>query len=191
MSTLTIPQWDRQGLLPPVDPVDPISPDRSPYQASLLDMVLRFATTPERCVVLRGFLAYRAALHRVGLVDGFQWINGSFTEHVETIEHRAPKDIDVVTFFKAHADFMPTDDQMHLLDPHVAKTRFLVDGYFVELDHESPESLVEHSIYWYGLWSHRRNMVWKGYLQIDLCPGQDRDAQDHLNRLERQRGHHE
>ena len=133
MSTLTIPQWDRQGLLPPVDPVDPISPDRSPYQASLLDMVLRFATTPERCVVLRGFLAYRAALHRVGLVD----------------------------------------------------------GYFVELDHESPESLVEHSIYWYGLWSHRRNMVWKGYLQIDLCPAEDRDAQDHLNRLERQRGHHE
>lgn len=62
----------------------------------------------------------------------------------------------------------------------------LVDGYFVELDHESPETLVEHSAYWYSMWSHTRNMAWKGYLQIDLSPAGDSNVQERLNLLERQ-----
>ena len=186
MSTVAIPQWNIRGFLPPIDPVDPVSAERSPYHVTLLDMILRFATSPDRCRVLKGFLAYRAALHNAGLIEGFQWINGSFTEQVETIEHRSPNDIDVVTFVKTPDNFIPTDDLMELFDLDTAKKRFLVDSYFVELDHEPPETLVEHSTYWYSVWSHRRNMAWKGYLQIDLGPAEDSNAQERLHLLESQ-----
>jgi len=186
MLTVAIPQWDIQGLLPPIDPVDPVSAERSTCQVSLLDLVLRFATSPDRCKVLKGFLAYRAVLHLAGLTEGFQWINGSFTEHVETLEHRSPNDIDVVTFLKTPDDFLLTDDQLDLLEPDAAKKRFLVDSYFVEINRESPDALIERSIYWYGVWSHRRNMVWKGYLRIDLDPTEDGNAQRRLDLLESQ-----
>ncbi len=185
MSTVAIPQWNIQGFLPPIDSIDPVSAERSAYHVTLLDMILRFATSPDRCRVLRGFLTYRAALHHAGLTEGFQWINGSFTEQVETLEHRSPNDIDIVTFVKTPNDFTSTGDQMELFDLDTAK-RFLVDSYFVELDHESPETLVEHSTYWYSMWSHRRNMAWKGYLRIDLGPVEDNDAQERLNLLESQ-----
>lgn len=98
MTTVAIPEWNTLGLLPPTDPADPTSAERSPYPVALLDVILRFAISPERCKVLKGFLDYRAALHGMGLVSGFQWLDGSFTEQVETLERRPPKDIDVVTF---------------------------------------------------------------------------------------------
>jgi hypothetical protein len=64
-----------------------------------MDLVTRFATTPERQAIIAGLLAYRHALHATGLVRGFQWLDGSFAEHVEVIEQRPPNDIDVVTFY--------------------------------------------------------------------------------------------
>lgn len=72
------------------------------------------------------------------------------------------------------------------MTPGIAKTRFHVDGYFVELDLEPQQSLIERSTYWYSMWSHRRNMVWKGYLQIDLSPVEDNNAQKKLDLLQRQ-----
>ncbi|HNO14481.1 MAG TPA: hypothetical protein PKM96_09835, partial [Accumulibacter sp.] len=41
--------------------------------------------------------------------------------------------------------------------------------------------LVERSAYWYSMWSHRRNQVWKGYLEVDLNPAHDQQATDYLN----------
>ncbi|WP_414651656.1 DUF6932 family protein [Hafnia paralvei] len=34
----------------------------------------------------------------MGLAEGFQWVDGSFTENIELIERRTPNDVDVVTF---------------------------------------------------------------------------------------------
>ena len=186
MTTVAIPEWSTLGLLPPTDPADPSSVERSPYPVALLDVVLRFATSPERCKVLKGFLDYRAALHGMGLVSGFQWLDGSFTEQVETLERRPPKDIDVVTFVHTPDDFDPSDEQIGVLDHDAAKARFLVDSYFVEINQEPPEVLVERSAYWYSMWSHRRNQAWKGYLQIDLNPEHDADAREHLTLLDAQ-----
>lgn len=39
-----------------------------------------------------------------------------------------------------------------------------------------PEQLTERSVYWYSLWSHRRNDLWKGFAQIDLAPVEDATA---------------
>jgi len=66
MTTVTIPAWNAQGLLPPIDS-DSVSPRRSPYTVSLKDLVMRFATSPERRAVLQVFLGYRHALHKMSL----------------------------------------------------------------------------------------------------------------------------
>ena len=186
MTTVAIPEWNTFGLLPPIDLADPTSAKRSPYPVTLLDVVLRFATSPERCEVLNGFLDYRAALHGMGLVSGFQWLNGSFTEHVETLERRPPKDIDVVTFVHTPNNFTLSDEKIAVLDHDAAKARFLVDSYFVEINQLPAEAIVQQSAYWYSMWSHRRNQAWKGYLQIDLNPDQDADARERLTLLDGQ-----
>ncbi len=149
----------------------------------MIDFVDQFSTSPERRTVLQGFLRYRAALHVAGLINGFQWLNGSFLENVETLEGRAPRDLDVVTFYRLPAGQSQQDVQ--LLAPHLfpinrtaqeqLKATFHVDAYLVHLG-MIPERLVERSAYWYGLWSHRRNQLWKGYVQINLAPTEDAAA---------------
>lgn len=186
MTTVAIPEWNTLGLIPPIDPADPTCVERSPYPVALLDVILRFATSPERRKVLTGFLDYRAALHGMGLVSGFQWLDGSFTEQVEILERRPPQDIDVVTFVHTPDDFAPSDAQIEMLDHDTAKKCFLVDSYFIELNQLLPEAIVERSAYWYSMWSHRRNQAWKGYLQIDLNPAYDADARARLAQIDSQ-----
>lgn len=183
MTIVSIPEWNTVGLLPTINQANPISPERSPYNVALLDVIMRFATSPERRQVLLGFLDYRAALHGMGLVNGFQWLDGSFTEQVETLERRPPRDIDVVTFLHTPDDFAPSDAQLEILDHDTAKASFLVDSYIVELNFLPLEAIVQQSAYWYSMWSHRRNQAWKGYLQIDLNPAYDADARARLNQL--------
>ena len=109
MTTVSIPAWNEMGLLPPIDPELPTSPQRSPYSVTLLDVVMRFSTSAERRKVLRGFLDYRAGLHKMGFCNGFQWLDGSFLEDVEILERRPPKDIDVVSFLRAPENPIPPD----------------------------------------------------------------------------------
>src|SRR5262249_55533228 len=143
-----------------------------------------FATSPERRAILQGLLDFRAALHRMGLVGGFQWLDGSFMEHVELLEKRAPRDIDVVTFLDAlPATFAPTAPDDPGLSHAPAKARFKVDSYLVELDATPPRDLTLLSAYWYSVWSHRRTAEWKGFLQIDLAPHEDATAQVWLSAL--------
>lgn len=168
-------------MLPPNDPLNPTGSDRSPYPVPLLDVVMRFATSPDRRVILHGLLDFRAALHRMGLVSGFQWLDGSFLEHVELLEKRPPRDIDVVTFLDAPAAFAPAPPDNDALRRAPAKARFKVDSYFVELAATPPRDLTLLSAYWYSVWSHRRTAEWKGFLQIDMAPHEDGPAQAWLN----------
>lgn len=196
--TVPIPTWNPEGLIPPVDASNPVSSNRSPYRVSLPDLVLRFSTTPERISILGGFLDYRAALHAAGVIEGFQWIDGSFTEEIERIGSRAPNDMDLVTFFKLP---LGVADQSALVprDPSIfpaghttgatklaLKTRFRVDAYLVPIPSQAAhlsriDRVVERSCYWYGMWSHQRNTQrWKGYLEIDLDPADDAQARSLL-----------
>jgi hypothetical protein len=77
MTTVRIPDWNPQGLLPPNDSVDPTSAERSPYTVALTDFVLHFGTTKERQTILQGLLGFRAVLHAAGLNNGFQWVDGN------------------------------------------------------------------------------------------------------------------
>ncbi len=178
MTTVAIPAWNPQGLLPPIDSELPTSIQRSPYPVTLLDVVMRFSSSPERRSVLTGFLDYRVALHQIGITEGFQWLDGSFLEDIETLERRAPRDMDVVTFMHTPAHFADAD--LATLDRDNAKTQFRVDAYIVELDEMPPGGLVNMSAYWYSMWSHRRNQSWKGFLRIDLAASEDAQARQWL-----------
>ena len=184
--TVPIPNWNSRGVLPPVNSADPISSDQSPYRVSLIDFVLRFGNTEPRQQIVTGFLNFRSALQAIDLVNGFQWIDGSFVENIEMIEGRAPRDIDVVTFFH-----MPDGENQEtllqatprLFDPPATKEDYRVDAYFVQLNTDMPEPLVGQSAYWNRLWSRRRNGQRKGYVQIDLSPADDQEAKSKLDSM--------
>lgn len=175
-----IPGFTVNGYLPPFVGSSPADQGgRAPFAVTIVDVIDRYATSPERLLILDGLLRYREALHRIGLVSGFQWIDGSFSEAIEIIEGRPPNDVDVVTFF--HRPASATSDsawqvfQQHnqtaldtLFSPSLAKHHFKCDAYPVELD-MGPMSLVSFTHYWFGLFSHRRqSFEWKGLIEVPL-----------------------
>ncbi|HET6878920.1 MAG TPA: hypothetical protein VFI31_02120 [Pirellulales bacterium] len=187
MSRVAIPSWTATGILPPIDATQPASPERSPYLVSLSELVLRFNTSPQRHAILDGLLRYRGGLHAVGLTQGFQWLDGSFLEHVEMLEDRAPNDLDLVTFFHLPAGTTQLEIQARNPDlfPRTKDERlafkivYNIDAYLVDLATPS-ERLIERGTYWYSMWSHRRDARWKGYLAIDLASDEDGTAAGYL-----------
>ncbi|MBF0136002.1 MAG: hypothetical protein HQL65_07160 [Magnetococcales bacterium] len=184
MTRVAIPHWNIAGVIPPVNSARGNSSDRSPYPVSLLDLVERFSTSPERMKILDGLLRCRAALHGLGLTQGFQWLNGSFLEHVEKLEKRSPRDIDVVTFYH----LPPGETQRSLIEKNAtlfdlqqSKNIYFVDHYLQQMRSDQLERLVTKSVYWYSMWSHRRDKSWKGYLQINLAPDEDAAARTGLD----------
>ena len=171
-----IPDWNAFGVLPPILPGDDETsfPGRSPYSASLLDLVDRFSTNDSRTACLRGFFDYRSSLHDFGIVEGFQWVDGSFVEDVEGREGRPPGDIDVVTFYKS-VDHDP-DEYGHLFDNWKIRSEHHVDAYGVSLDRPMDAHTVKLISYWYSVWSHRRDHLWKGFVEVSLNPDEDRSA---------------
>ncbi len=148
---------------------------RSPYDATPAELVARFSTSAPRREILRGYLEYRAELRAIGFGDGFQWLDGSFVEDVESTRGRPPMDLDVVTFYRRPAG-SPSDGSWEaerwgtardLFYPPATKARFRCDGYFVSL---SDPEVVDVTAYWYGLFSHSRNLgTWKGMVRVALA----------------------
>lgn len=174
-----IPDWNAEGVLPPINDQNPTGFDRAPYEVTLPQVVDRFATSVERCDIFEGYLAHRAELHKMGIQSGFQWLDGSFTEDIEMLEHRSPGDIDVVAFFPVDDALINSlgNDEINLLggDRDMLKRDYKIDFYVQSLA-DPAESLVAMTTYWYSMWSHRRTGQWKGFLKVDLSPSQDADA---------------
>lgn len=175
-----IPLWSGAGVLPPIRPgASGHSPDRSPYVVDLVEYVDHFATSPERIGILDGLLRFRADLHKAHIVAGFQWLDGSFLEAVELLERRAPRDMDVVTFF----ELPPGKDQRTIVGDHRAlfdhdhvKATYAMDAYYAVLGQPLEVWQVKKVAYWYSMWSHRRDGLWKGFVQVDLDPSADAEA---------------
>lgn len=183
-----IPDWNDVGLIPPIRPGEPgHSPDRAPYEVDLMDVIERFATTEERCNILRGFLNFRNALHGIGLTEGFQWLNGSFVVDIEKREGRPPGDIDVVTFCVIpHTETQKTllDNNHDLFNPESTKDLYSVDAYFMQLEVQFLNWHVEKISYWYSMWAHTKDdNMWKGFLAINLSPEDDQRALELLEEL--------
>lgn len=184
----SIPAWGENGFLPPIrSSMDATSFKRSPYRATILEFIERFGTTSKRIYLLKNFLQYRATLNRVGLTDGFQWINGSFVEHVEFTRNRPPKDIDIVTFYtlpngESQESLKNKNDTIFNSD--YIKDTFSLDTYLIQQD-GLPEKLQRECVtYWYSMWSHTRENIWKGFIELDLDASNDADALARLNELQ-------
>jgi hypothetical protein len=186
-----IPAWNSSAVLPPVRPGQPgNSPDRSPYSASLSEVVQRFATSPQRIAILSGLLDYRIELTHAGITDGFQWLDGSFMEHKELLLNEPPNDVDVVTFFNLPAGI--TDQKTFvtqnpdLFYPDRSKLRFHVDAYAMLMGNVLEVSDVQQISYWYSMWSHQRNGLWKGFVRVDISPKEDQIAVAELKQIARE-----
>lgn len=185
---MVIPDWNDQHVIPTVRDVPPeqqgLPENRSPYDATLLEVVQRFASTPERVQLLHHLMDYRDALYTAGVTEGFQWINGSFAEHVEVrprpSQEPRPYDIDVITFY--HRPEQPPPELDDLLRPSVTRDKYNIDAYSLVLGTESTAHLVDSITYWQGMWStRRRDHQPKGFVQVDLDPENDPQAREELN----------
>ncbi|UUX92967.1 DUF6932 family protein [Methanoplanus endosymbiosus] len=186
MNKDVIPDWNTDGILPPINMADPTGFERSPYSISLTDLILRFANTKHRREIIKGFMNFRSALHESGLTEGFQWIDGSFLENVEKTEERNPNDIDLVTFFilpeETSQETLLSSNQ-DLFNPKRTKDEYNVDAYFVQLNSDEYEMLIRQITYWYSIWSHRRDGQWKGFIQIELSGKEDQVAMSNLDAM--------
>ena len=170
---MPIPEWNDIGALPPFVGPPTDAWKRSPYPATLAEVVARFGGAPERRRLLSGLLAHRAELHQAGLVSGFQWIDGSFSEDIKWLEDREPRDLDVVTFYRLPGG--GTEEPS--LGPLRAEAgQRGIDAHFVPMDPAKMEEVAATLAYWNSLWGHRRDGQWKGYLQVDLSRDEDEDA---------------
>ena len=184
-----IPAFNHSDVLPPYTGIDPtIRQAVSPYETTLCDIVDRFATSPERIILLAGFLEYRGLLASLGIVVGHQWVSGSFTENVESSRGRPPNDVDVVTVAnRPHAASTQSEwralfhANLSVFDPDINKTLYHCDAYYVDLG-KRVDLVVEDTCYWFGLFSHNRDLLWKGMLRVSL-QADDTEAKERLRVL--------
>jgi len=185
------PHFNPSGVIPPYLSTLPHGSKGSlaPYLVSLENLVERFSTSRERIEILYGFLNYRIELKKIGIQDGFQWIDGSFVENVEVTRLRPPKDIDIVTFAN-RPSIIESDKQwvqlfnnnIHLFNPSVTKENYQCDAYYIDLA-LPPQAIVNQTSFWYGLFSHQReSFLWKGMLKVSLSDDEN-DCLDILDTI--------
>lgn len=171
-----IPAMSPSGVLPPFTGASPeLAGSMSPYHATMGEVADQLCATPDRAKLLRGLLALRAELHALGIVDGYQWLDGSFCEDVEKNRGRPPGDIDVVTLLLRPAPVIADPDwqqfcaaNQRILDSNSTKALFSCDAFYIDAGYAAL-LVADQVTYWFGLFTHQRvSYQWKGILQIPL-----------------------
>jgi hypothetical protein len=180
---MPIPDFAFHGGLPPFVNGHPTLPNaRSPYSATMQEVVERFCTTEHRAKLLKGLNEYRKHLHSGGFVAGSQWIDGSFVENVEKTQNRGPNDIDVVTLYHRPIKYQTNPQSWvadytsylrgQFFDTNAIKPVYLCDTYDIDLD-AGPRPIVRNTTYWFGLFTDMRgNGSKKGILEVPLAVDQ-------------------
>jgi hypothetical protein len=168
---MPIPAFDHNLVVPPHigNPADG-SHLVSPYPATTVELVQRFATSSQRVEILKGFINFRERLQSQGLIAGFQWLDGSFLEDIEKQENRAPNDLDLITFYYGYDQLFQTHLYQQLpefRDRDLAKQNFGLDHFGFDTGLH-PEITIEITRYWVQIFTHNRNKVWKGMVRIEL-----------------------
>jgi hypothetical protein len=181
-----IPNFDHNHVIPPHLGDPTLSNHLSPYNCSTLQLCQRFATSLERIEILKGLLNFRERMRQEGITSGFQWLDGSFIENIEVKENRAPRDLDLVTFFGGltlEQQNVWRETFPEFINSQLAKEVFKLDHYFVDYCFR-PDVTVEYSRYWIQLFTHNRAGVWKGILRLELnTPEIDNEAFNFLNQV--------
>ena len=168
---MAIPSFSATNVLPPfVGSWPGAALGFAPYPTTLAEVVGSFGYSPERRRLLIGLIDLRAKLRALGVIIENQWLAGSFAEDIETSEGRNPGDIDVVSFVHRPAAASGVTDFLALINanldvfhPTQAKATYHCDHYAVDLDVVVKR---ERICYWHSVFSHRRNGLWKGYVQV-------------------------
>lgn len=173
-----IPDFSHNNVLPPHlgNPTDFLHV--SPYPCTILELCQKFATSRPRINILIGFISFRARLTNLGIIDGFQWLDGSFMENIEVSENRPPNDLDLVTFYDGRT--APPEATLLANFPEfsnstLSKQTYHLDHYPVDFCF-NPEVTVELTRYWIQLFTHNRNGIWKGILRLPLNTANDDSA---------------
>lgn len=181
---MSIPNFDHNHVLPPHlgNPTD--KDHLSPYVCTVLELCDRFSTSNERILILKNYIAFRQQLTKNGVINGFQWLDGSFLENIEISEGRHPNDLDIVTFYNGSSitDISSLNAVFpEFANPSLAKANFKLDHYAMDYCYK-PDVTVEVTRYWLQLFSHNRGGVWKGILRLSLnTPADDQQALNFLN----------
>ena len=185
---MPIPEFDHNHVLPPHigNPSDGIHLV-SPYRATSIELVDFFATSKKRIEILIGLFSFRAKLTAQGLINGFQWLDGSFVENIEKQENRSPNDLDLITFYfgydKNFQDKL-VQNFAEFADRDLGKKNYLLDHFPFDATY-SPVNNIEFTRYFVQLFSHNRNKVWKGMIRIELnTTDQDNEALEKLKKLQ-------
>jgi hypothetical protein len=183
---MPIPPFDHNLVIPP-HLGDPTSLGQlSPYPCTTVELCQRFGSTEERRAILGKFLDFRERLNQEGLTNGFQWLDGSFLEDVESRENRAPRDLDVVTVYWGYNLAFQQNLQLRFREfasSVQSKATYSLDHFPLDAGY-SPDATLESTRYWILLFSHNRSGVWKGMLRIELnTPVEDTAARGELARL--------
>lgn len=142
----------------------------SPYRASCVEVVQALGTSHKRLTILHRWFDHREATRALGMVSGFQWLDGSF------LEEKVPSDLDLVTFVTLPPTIVQQGPaffqaNQHLMDRAQVKSAYSLDLFWVDLG-MSGQSIVTLTRYLLGLFSHRRgDDLWKGMLEVDLADG--------------------
>tara|TARA_R110002124_G_scaffold26251_1_gene94348 strand:+ start:1026 stop:1610 length:585 start_codon:yes stop_codon:yes gene_type:complete len=193
-----IPAFNSAGLIPPYLTAAG-SGDRSPYESDIVELVRRFGFSADRRRILRGLIGYRTALAAGGFTQGFQLIDGSFSEDCEGLRRRSPSDIDVLSYLEMPIRYANDLDAyrnegvtflMTQMMGRAPKEAFDVDAYLVV---NPPGMSLREFFHIFAhftlLFSHQKQTdVWKGSISIPLDALADVMALNVLDELEQADG---
>lgn len=179
---MAIPAFGPTHILPPfVGEWPAAGAGYAPYTTTISELAATLGFSPERRHILVGLLDVRAALCNLGIEIKFQWLNGSFCEHIEQSAGRPPGDIDVMTFFERPPNASGQDEFSNLVSENhdlfhnkACKEKYKCDHFLNDL---SIGVNIWNICYWHSLFTHRRDGAWKGYLVV---VGSDSEAETAL-----------
>jgi hypothetical protein len=160
-----IPNFDNSGNLPPFFFAGGKQYD-SPYRIEAEDFSSIFGFSSERRSQIRNFNRFRKHLRKRGLSGTF-WIGGSFVSN-----KAAPKDLDMVLFFRSPVAPFPMRTNKHshtplLLNRDQILERFDCDCFYVDLSWDV-EKIVYASGLWFGHFCGFTRGFTRGFVQIAL-----------------------
>jgi hypothetical protein len=167
--------------------LSPVSkPYRSPYLYSIQELAQDFINgypgfdEVKRSKLIGGLLEYRRLLYSYGIINGFQWIDGSFVTNKELILNEAPNDIDVFSLLElpeGETQLSLAEKYPYLSDHIKIKKDLSLDTYvyFVDPNNVDYEKIISNALYFHGIWTqYRHKPLHKGYIRVNLSPDDDK-----------------
>ena len=133
-----------------------------------------FPESNTRNKIFQGYLSFCEFLSSHGVINYFQWIDGSFCTSKTN-----PNDIDVVTFISYdELNNRSPQQQQELIgianNRNLTKLNFNCDSFVVPIPPPTDKDYPNYTnwkMYWRGVWGFDRSDIPKGIVKIVFCGG--------------------